>query len=89
MIKKTVFRGKQYLGVVLDSDQMKRDFICLANCKMSKKVQKLLDIILNNLAMAPIQLKSGKIVITDDDTYSDAAQDIEFTFGNYKKGKSQ
>ncbi len=88
MIKKTVFRGKQYLGIMLDADQMKIDFIFLRDCKLSKKVQKILESILSNLAMAPIKLKSGKIVITDDDAYSDAAQDIEFTFGNYKKGKS-
>ncbi len=73
---------------MLDADQMKIDFICLRDCKMSKKVQKILESILNNLAMAPIKLKSGKIVITDADAYSDSTQDIEFTFGNYKKGKS-
>ncbi len=88
MIKRTVFRNKQYLGIMLDADKMKADFIFLRDCKMSKKVQKFLDKILNNLAMAPIQLKSGKIVITDDDAYNDTDQDLEFTFGNYKKGKS-
>ncbi len=85
----TKFRNKQYLGVILDANQVKRDFLSLRDCKLSKKVQKLLDSIINNLGMAPIQLKSGKIVITDSDTYSDAAQDLEFTFGNYKKGKSE
>ncbi len=85
----TKFRGKEYLGVILDANQVKRDFLSLRDCKLSKKVQKILESILNNLAMAPIQLKSGKIVIIDDDAYNDATQDIEFTFGNYKKGKSE
>ncbi len=89
MIKKTVFRNKQYLGVVLDADKMKIDFLCLRDIKMSNKAKKLLDSILNNLAMAPIKLVNKKIVITDADAYNDTDQELEFTFGNYKKGKSE
>ncbi len=88
MIKRTVFRNKEYLGVMLDADKMKIDFLCLRDCKMSSKIKRILDEILNNLAMAPIKLVNKKIVITDSDVYNDSTQDIEFTFGNYKKGKS-
>ncbi len=84
----TKFRNKQYLGVILDSHQMKRDFLCLRDCKLSKRAQRLLESILSNLALTKIELKSGKIVITDSDAYNDSTQDLEFTFGNYKKGKS-
>ncbi len=89
MIKKTVFRNKQYLGIMLDADQVKRDFLCLRDCKLSRKALQLLESILNNLAITTVEHQNGQIVVIDDDAHNDAAQDLEsFTFGNYKKGKS-
>lgn len=66
MIATRWFEGQQYIGVILDTDQMSADVRELMKCKSCKKTKKLLDRLLDNMAFHPVAIHEGAFILVDD-----------------------